>query len=224
MATNGVFLLCDANHDSATELGANYRKSQLIPALAALRVQMWELRGPTAQDGDFRRLASLPEVVVISCLGHGVASTLMGQNDAVILEIGSYNPEHVRGRIVHLLSCFTAQSLGVDIVAHGGAAAFLGYADRFSILRAYADQLFECDSEIPLALARGETARHAIEAAQQRFDTYKMKYLDDFKPLVAATFEHNRDKLRGPHPALDPAGQYGNPQASIASRGPIPVT
>jgi len=71
-----------------------------------------------------------PQSDIIIGVGHGSEDSFTGQNEAVILEVGRYNPREIKGKMIKLLSCQTGVALGPDLVANG-AKAFLGYKDDY---------------------------------------------------------------------------------------------
>ncbi len=73
---------------------------------------------------------SAPQSDIIIGVGHGDKDNFAGQNEAVILGVGRYNPREVRGKVIKLLSCQTGVRLGPDLIKNG-AEAFLGYKDDY---------------------------------------------------------------------------------------------
>ncbi len=73
---------------------------------------------------------SAPQSDIIIGAGHGSKTSFTGQNEAVILEVGKYNPREVRGKVIKLLSCQTGVALGPDLIKNE-AKAFLGYEDDY---------------------------------------------------------------------------------------------
>jgi hypothetical protein len=73
---------------------------------------------------------SAPQSDIIIGVGHGSQTSFTGQNEALILEIGKYNPREIKGKVIKLLSCQTGVSLGPDLVKNG-AKAFMGYRDDY---------------------------------------------------------------------------------------------
>ena len=67
---------------------------------------------------------------IIIGTGHGSPGAFTGQNEAVLLEVGKYNPKEVEGKIIKLLSCQTGLELGPDLVK-SGALSFAGYRDDY---------------------------------------------------------------------------------------------
>ncbi|GAH85059.1 unnamed protein product, partial [marine sediment metagenome] len=75
------------------------------------------------------RLSAPQSDIIIGC-GHGDVYVFTGQNEAIILEVGKYDPKEVRGKVIKLLSCQTGVILGPDLVKNG-AACVLAYMDDY---------------------------------------------------------------------------------------------
>jgi len=81
---------------------------------------------------------SAPQSDIIIGVGHGQEDALTGQNEAIILQVGQYDPREVEGKVIKLLSCQTGVELGPDLVRNG-ALSFAGYKD---------DYLWICDADL----------------------------------------------------------------------------
>lgn len=81
---------------------------------------------------------SAPQSDIIMGVGHGDKDVFTGQHEAIILEVGKYNPKEVEGKVIKLLSCQTGVELGPDLIKNG-AASFAGYTD---------DYVWICDSDL----------------------------------------------------------------------------
>jgi len=80
-----------------------------------------------------RRLAfrlSAPQSDIIIMTGHGDTDIITGQNEAVILEVGKYDPGEARGKVIKLLACKSGIGLGPDLVRNG-ALSVLAYKDDY---------------------------------------------------------------------------------------------
>jgi hypothetical protein len=82
------------------------------------------LVGPLARNPFFNALARNSDFILGS--GHGSNDSYTGQNVTDLLTIGKYNPDHVKGKVIKLVSCDTGQGLCQDLVNNGARAA-LGY-------------------------------------------------------------------------------------------------
>ena len=112
---------------------------------------------------------------LITGSGHGNSTYFLGNKDAAILHVDFDHSGEVKGRIVHLLSCRTAQGLGPALVS-SGCIAFIGYDDNFLYDPRYAKAFFECDCEIEFALMKGGTVEQAHSAAVEKFNSYVRTY------------------------------------------------
>jgi len=125
--------LCMADFDLPTRSASGFLLRYIVPRL-----------GPAPLYGMLdRRLPfqlSAPQSDVIIGMGHGEADAFTGQNEALLLKVGQYDPREVEGKVIKLLSCQTGIELGPDLVANG-CVAYLGYTD---------DYLWVCDEELVL--------------------------------------------------------------------------
>jgi len=145
------------------------------------------------------RLAA-PQSDIIIGVGHGDETAFTGQNEAVILEVGKYDPREVRGKVIKLLSCQTGVALGPDLIKNG-AEAFLGYVDDYVWVcdedlasTPWADEM-AATSLMPVvdglnALLDGKTCREAIEV---ELDGYSRNAGVEEDELIKACLEFNRD-------------------------------
>ncbi|HUV52314.1 MAG TPA: hypothetical protein VMW64_04480 [Dehalococcoidia bacterium] len=163
---------------------------------------------------------SAPQSDLIIGVGHGDEVGFSGQNEAVILEVGKYNPVEVRGKVIKLLSCQTGIALGPDLVKNG-AAAFLGYVD---------DYVWLCDADLastpwsdkmataclmPVvdslnALLDGKTCR---EAFQIELDGYSRNAEVEEDELAKSCLEFNREN----------AVLLGDPAGRVRKRPKLPL-
>ena len=142
-------------------------------------------------------------------------STFTAQNEAVILDAGKYNPREVRGKVVKLLSCLTAQKLGPDIIANG-AACYMGYSEDYTwIMDAdlastpWSDEM-AAKALMPVidglnALLDGKTVG---EAFQIELNGYSRNAVTEDDELLKSCLEFNRDN----------AVLLGNPEARVRAR------
>jgi len=212
--------ICMADFDLPTRSASGFLLRYIVPRL-----------GPAPLYGMLdRRLPfqfSAPQSDVIIGMGHGEADTFTGQNEALILKVGQYDPKEIRGKVIKLLSCDTGVELGPDLVANG-CVVYLGYTD---------DYLWVMDADLastpwvdkmaatclmPVvesinALLDGKTAGAAFEAELARYDCYAEVEEDE---LIKSCLEFNRDN----------AVLLGDPEARVRARprislpiGPPPI-
>jgi len=72
------------------------------------------------------------QVRFITGTGHGSYDLFTGQSGVVVWDALKVSDRHVRGKIMHLLSCQTGAILGLNCVQKG-ALAFWGYSVDFSV-------------------------------------------------------------------------------------------
>lgn len=157
--------ICLADFDLATRSASGMLLRWIVP-----RLEPVHLFSALARRSTF--VLSAPQSDIIIGSGHGDVDTFTGQNEAVILEVGKYDPREVRGKVIKLLSCQTGVQLGPDLVKNG-CAAFMGYTDDYVWVcdadlasRPWADKM-AATCLIPVvdginALLDGKTAREAF--------------------------------------------------------------
>lgn len=122
--------LCMADFDLPTRSASGFLLRYVVPRL-----------GPVSLYGMIDRRTpfqlSAPQSDIIIGMGHGDVDSFTGQNEVILLEVGKYDPQEIRGKVVKLLSCQTGVELGPDLVANG-CVAYLGYTDDF---------LWVCDAD-----------------------------------------------------------------------------
>lgn len=106
--------------------------------------------------------------LVATC--HGLEDAMIGlgsdgkcDNAVRVLGVGSYPPQAVRGKIIHLCACRCGAALGLDLIRNG-ALAFFGYTRPWAFMPAFALDFALADSVIDLRLAEGNTTGEAHTA------------------------------------------------------------
>jgi len=181
-----------ADFDLATRSASGFFIRYVVP-----RVEPIHLYAMLARRTPFR--LSAPQSDIIIGMGHGDIDAFTGQNEAIILAIGKYNPNEVEGKVIKLLSCQTGVSLGPDLVRNG-AASFQGYTD---------DYVWVCDADLastpwsdemaatclmPVvnsinALLDGKTSKEAFDTELAQYDCYAEIEEDE---LIKSCIEFNR--------------------------------
>jgi len=163
---------------------------------------------------------SAPQSDIIIGVGHGNEISFTGHNEALILEVGKYDPREVRGKVIKLLSCLTAVTLGPDLISNG-AESFLGYKDDFVwVMDAdltstpWADTiaapvLMPVIDELN-ALLDGKTAREAFDIELEGYSRNAEVEEDE---LVKSCLEFN----------LDNAVLLGAPEGRVRARPKLPL-
>ena len=202
-----------ADFDLPTRSSSGFLLRYIVP-----RVEPVQLFGFLARRLPFQ--LSAPQSDIIIGTGHGDRDVFTGQNEAVILEIGKYNPKEIKGKVIKLISCQTGVELGPDLVANG-CAAFMGYTDDYVWVvdadlasRPWADKM-AATSLMPVidglnALLDGKTAREAFNI---ELDGYSRNIEIEEDELIKSCLEFNRE-----HAVL-----LGNPEARIAKRPSLPL-
>jgi len=159
---------------------------------------------------------SAPQSDIIIGTGHGGVDVFTGQNEAVILEVGKYDPREIEGKVIKLLSCQCGVELVPDLVENGAACA-MGYTDDYLWVCdadlasvPWADKEFAGKCLLPVigglnALLDGKTAQEALDTELTQYDCYAEIEEDE---LIKSCIEFNRDN----------AVLLGDPEARIRPR------
>ena len=186
-------VLAMADFDLPTRSASGFMLRYIAP-----RVEPVQLLGMLVRRLPFRLAA--PQSDIIIGAGHGDVDTFTGQNEAVLLEVGNYDPREVKGKVIKLLSCQTGVELGPDLVKNG-CAAFMGYTDDYvwvmdSDLAStpWADKEFAGKCLMPVvdglnALLDGKTAKEALNIELEGYSRNAKVEKDE---LVKACLEFNR--------------------------------
>lgn len=141
-----------------------------------------------------------PQSDIIIGVGHGDKDAFTGQNEAIILEVGKYDPREVEGKVIKLISCQTGVGLGPDLIRNG-ALAFQGYTDDYLwVMDAdlasspWSDKL-AAPCLMPVidglnALLDGKTAREAFDI---ELESYTRNAEVEEDELIRSLIEFNRD-------------------------------
>lgn len=186
-------VLAMSNFDLPTRSASGFMLRYIAP-----RVEPIQLLGMLVRRLPFR--LSAPQSDIIIGVGHGDVDVFTGQNEAVILEVGKYDPKEVRGKVIKLLSCQCGVELGPDLVRNGAACA-MGYTDDYVwVMDAdlastpWSDEI-AATSLMPVidglnALLDGKTAKEALDI---ELEGYSRNAEIEEDELVKACLEFNRD-------------------------------
>lgn len=207
-------LAIESDDEMVSQMCRTFRDAEVYPALDPVHtVEHFEgaaTPGATATRADIKPAVDAVPVDFITGSGHGFPERFTGQNRDPVFAVGGYAPSEVAGTIIHLLSCETAQQLGVDVVANG-CRAFFGY-DAVFVFPDQAGRFFlESDAQIDLALAQGKTAEEAYDAAAAMFRKRIAQLLQTGNVFVAAALKRNLNHLCSPK--QDP--KWGDPAAKL---------
>lgn len=184
----------------------------------APRVEPVQLFSILARRAPFR--FSAPQSDIIIGVGHGSEDAFTGQNEAIILEVGKYDPREVEGKVIKLVSCQSGVELGPDLIKNG-ALSVQAYVDDYIWIMdtdltstPWADE-FAAKSLMPVVdglnvLLDGKTSREAfdIEVAG-----YSRNAEAEENELIRSCLEFNRDN----------AVLLGDENARVRERPPLPL-
>jgi len=143
---------------------------------------------------------SAPQSDIIIGVGHGDEMAFTGHNEAIILEVGKYDPREVEGKVIKLLSCQTGVALGPDLIKNG-ALSVAAYVDDYVWVmdvdltsKPWADKM-AATSLMPVveglnALLDGKTAKEAFDIELEGY-TRNAEVEED--ELIKACLEFNRN-------------------------------
>lgn len=203
--------LCIADFDLPTRSASGFLVRHIVPRLGPI-----PLFSILARRTPFQLSAPLSDVII--GMGHGDIDTFTGQNEAVILDAGKYDPKEVSGKVIKLLSCQTAVLLGPDLVKNG-CAAFMGYTEDYIWVmdadlasRPWADEL-AATCLMPVvdglnALLDGKTAREAFDV---EIEGYARNAALEDEELIKSCLAFN----------LSNAVLLGDPMARVRARPKI---
>lgn len=199
MKTKILVVDLESAYEPITEMGYEFRvRKYVYPYLHGKdNFSVIALFGEDATKANFAPACAIPTVDFITGLGHGNVAVFTGHEHEELWRVGNYISQEVRGKIIHLLSCLTAQKLGYDLVDKG-ALAYFGYKEKFAFLSQdpgptditedpIADRFFKCDSEIDRLIADGHQAsevyKGVMELYERQFEEFAESYPDDAKWL-----------------------------------------
>ena len=181
-----------ADFDLPTRSASGFLLRWIIPRLEPVHLYSFLARRLPFQ-------LSAPQSDIIIGMGHGDIDALTGHNEAVILEVGKYDPREVRGKVIKLLSCQTGNVLGPDLIKNG-AGSFLGYVDDYVwvmdadlVSTPWSDKM-AATSLMPVidglnALLDGRTAKEAFDI---ELEGYLRNAELEEDELIGACLEFNR--------------------------------
>lgn len=187
----------EANEDAPTRAAYAYRDQHLYQKLDTVGTNLLTLRGLRTTPEFFTPGIAQHDPDYVVAVGHGDEDTLMGYRGVPLLEIGHYQATDVAGRIIHLLACHTAATLGRDLVRNG-ARAFIGYNWFVMVHEGIVDEFLECDTAIDEELLGGATIAQAYRRAIGLFNGHIARFKGEGRLMKAALLETNRDSLMCP--------------------------
>jgi hypothetical protein len=205
--STAVVLAIDTNCDACTTAAFNYRNVNVYPFLEVRGFTVALCQGLQAKQAVVVPLAKQIDVCYITGSGHGIPTAYQGANNATIFAVGQYDPQDVKGKIIHLFSCDVALQLGKDFVTNG-CQAFLGYDQPIAGPAQYEDVFVQCDAQIDLGFASGLTA---ADAKQRAISLYNSK-IAEFGNLGTELGNYTASALRC---ARDHLQLYGQQDAKL---------
>ncbi len=210
-------LAIDANFDDETTRAFVYRSCHVYTIFKQKGYAVDNCQGPTAVRSDVQRVALRPGIVYITGSGHGTAAEFQGYYRNSVYATGSYRPEEVQGKIVHFLSCGSAERLGVEF-QYNNCRAFFGYKGPYIYCADARNRFFECDSEIDRAFAEGLAASNVFERVMTLVEQRVTEFRAEGRPKAAETLATNFAYLRCPStpPGIgELPGGWGDPNARL---------
>ena len=194
-------LFLENTTDSVTRQATPYRFKYVHPAFQKKGFNIIINQGVNDDRHHFVDAVIGNRVVYISGIGHGSPTTYTGHLGSPILRVGSYNTSEVKGKIIHLLSCQTAKTLGADLVKNG-ARAYAGYYENFTFVldqpeTAIDEQMlfWKSDSTFDIMMASGASVEEAHNATVAMFNSC----IASVPGTAAATWlTHDRNYFRSP--------------------------
>jgi len=150
---------------------------EIVTSSAVAPYELKTLLGSTASrrwNPAFTTTVGSADVVVICGLAHGSPGAFTGFQGEILYSADPSAPisaDEVRGKIVHLLSCSTAQQLAQAFLA-AGCVAYIGYRDLVPIKQSTPEWLMtflRCDATIEISLAKHRSASAAVQDAKIQF-------------------------------------------------------
>jgi len=188
----------DAANDADTRPAYAFRKNSVLPYVAGKGVTVTPLPKNKANSADVKRALQVPAVRYVSGAGHGTWSMFQGKGGKALFKTGTKYGTQLKGRIVHLLSCYTARGLGPDLVRNGKAAAFFGYLNLFKFAGSDPALCLELDAEIDRGLADGLSASQVHRRVLKQYDVAIAKMERTGNDYFKNYLIQNRNSLRGP--------------------------
>jgi hypothetical protein len=206
----------ECNHEPVTQILYYYRVEKFVhPYFDQKGFNVIELFGNDATRENFAPACMLPIVDFITGGGHGYDDYFLGHMNQELWRVGNYDPKEPKGKIIHLMSCLTANMLGHNLIDNGSLAYF-GYKVSFSFPQ-YQDgtdplndpriePFFECDSAIDKFIADCLPANEVYKKTMELYEE-KLQELSAIPDsgLAPAFLRYNFENLC----------HYGNPDIAL---------
>ena len=193
-------ILCmDSEADYTTQIVADWRIKNVYPSLQNNGHAFESLNGSMAIRAYLQEDLNSPEVVLFTGSGHGLPDEFQGTDGDAALKVNSYQSSEVQNKIIHLLSCNTAQNLGSDVVKNG-CLAFFGYDLPFTFDTSLMDLFLNPDAVLVESLSQGQNANDAYLALKLEYEKSlaELRRRKDFASMsiMLTNFEHFRSPIQ----------------------------
>ena len=174
---------------------------EIIEGLGTAGLEVHEFLGPFATPANFDAAVNSLDPYIIVILDHGSESAVYGQQDDRFIPIlGTHNHELMENRIVLVLACSSAITLGPACIEEG-CLAYCGYTAKvgFYSLPEYLDGFMNCSLEFFRRVASGESLKQAKANSLAYYDRQIAAWTssppDGKAPPARAALLRNRDNL-----------------------------
>lgn len=215
-------ILIDSDWDPATSTCAKLRREKYLKESLFPNHVFTSARGSMATMHSVQRKLD-DEVVYVSAQGHGRPSLFTGDGGDSIFRASEENSlTKLSSKIVHLLSCFTAAELGIEMVSKG-VLAFFGYEKDFRFARSkslasnpledeIASLFIDIASEVDRMVLSGASASEVHARVTSRYES-AITEQTMLNQDVAARLNHDFRYFRSP--VVDSA--WGDVNARLTS-------
>jgi len=202
----------DSAFDETSKMVATWRHINVYPKFLSDGHELRQLKGNMANRNYLSKELVKDGIKFLSGSGHGLFDEFQGSDGADALGVNKYHPLEVKGKVVHLLACYTAFELGVDVVKKG-CVSFFGYDTAFTFLKETLDDFMSPDAELDFALSQGDTVLQAHERMMNVYEQRINQFVANGNFDAAAIMEFNKDHFCSPVKDL----QWGNENAKLSS-------
>lgn len=147
-----------------------------------------DIDGVNFQSENIVRILSQKQPFMVILCGHGDKTTIYGHGDKKVIEL-CIEDEHLENKIVYVLSCKTAESLGKSAI-NKGCKCYIGWSGslEFPIRENssiedddFARPCMEALMEIPIRILKGDDVYTAYKKCHDIFDSWIESWRDDTK-------------------------------------------
>jgi hypothetical protein len=215
-------LRLDSDWDSSTLACAEFRTQEFLASNQFPNFEFVTRRGSTVLKDTVSVITQDPDILFITAQGHGTPTFFTGHGGESIWSTSDIDQMVFTGKIVHLLSCYTASSLGPEM-RHKGAKAFFGYQKEFRFLRTEPalsnpldDPIIKHFLNVACEVDRGLLSGLRVSKVHQNVLSLYESAVNEWLPKnqdVAGRFLWNKEFFRSPMTGPE----YGNTDAALAT-------